>query len=268
MTLSQKTPMVYRLVLPLRYLILIIVSASAVAIIYGKSNYPPANPRQGRAFMDSTMLAINIIMAVVYSISIFSKRECNSFLRAIFAWIFLVSGYISSSTHLRYVNSNDGGCRNIAFAGPNLARCWINYSVAIAGFVWSGLILVEGVLTYKRDTDHRYQDEMSRQRAHRQQQSAVLYQPDLSLNENGESPISVPPAAVINSSGRPDGGEEPLPQYSYRTPTSDRMVIDMTNLPDQQRPTSDDESTMTGTTSGTSSGVTQPATPEPPSYSP
>ncbi|KAG0343198.1 hypothetical protein BG000_006314 [Podila horticola] len=270
--------MIYHLVVPLRILILLTALASAVAIIYGKNNYSAVNFTQSFGFGDSGLLAINFFLAFGLLISIFGKYEYNSIFRATIAWIFIVNGIITSNNLFRRINDG-GGCHNPDFAaGGNVARCWIDYIVAIAGFASAGLLLIEAILTYKRDTDSRYHGEVSQwkvARAHVQLERSLRYQPDLSLHGAGESPIATPERAA----GAPvDPAEEELPRYSYRKPTNEFNLVDMTHPPAHLRPAIADELAYSHEAEGSSSSqpsthnssviVAMPGQAEPPSYKP
>ncbi|KAG0040769.1 hypothetical protein BGZ82_009751 [Podila clonocystis] len=270
--------MIYRLVVPLRVLILLTALASAVAIIYGKNKYSPTNYTQSFSFGDSGLLVMNIFLAFGLLISLFGKNEYNSIFRATLAWIFIVNGVITSNNLFRRINDY-GGCHNPDFAtGGNVTRCWIDYSVAIAGFASAGLLLIEAILSYKRDTDSQYQGEVSQwkvARAHIQLQRSLRYQPDLSLHSAGESPIATPERAA----GAPvDPAEEELPKYSYRKPTNEFNLVDMTHPLAHLRPAIAGELVYSHNAEGSSSSqtsthnpsviVAMPGETEPPSYKP
>lgn len=266
--------MIYRLVVPLRVLILLTALASVVAIIYGKINYPSVNFTQSYTFGDTGLLVINIFLAFGLFQSLLGKYEYNTIFRATLAWIFVVNGVITSNNLFRRINDY-GGCHTADFAtGGNVARCWIDYSVCIAGFAAAGLLMVEAVLTYKRDTDSQYQGEISQWKvanAHIQLERSLRYQPNLSLN-GGESPIASPERAA----GAPvDPAEEELPRYSYRKPTNEFNLVDMTHPPEHLRPAIAEEVAYSHSAGSSSSQpnnpsviVAVPGEAEPPSYKP
>ncbi|KAF9382567.1 hypothetical protein CPC16_009289 [Podila verticillata] len=260
--------MIYRLVVPLRALILLTVLASAIAIIYGKINYPSVNSTQSYSFGDSGLLAVYIFLAFGLFLSIFGKYEYNTIFRATLAWIFVVNCVITSNNLFRRINDM-GGCHNTEFAvGGNVPRCWIDYSVCIAGFAAAGLLLVEAILTYKRDTDSQYQDSISQWKiasAHIQPERSLQYQPDLSLH-GGESPIATPERAA----GAPVDPEEELPKYSYRKPTNEFHLVDMTHQPEHLRPVIAEEHSAGSSSSQPNPSVivAVPGEAEPPSYKP
>ncbi|KAF9307432.1 hypothetical protein BGZ74_003907, partial [Mortierella antarctica] len=265
---------IYLLVVPLRVLILLTALASAVAIIYGKNNYSSVNRTQTYGFSDTGLLILNIFLAFGLSLSIFGKFEYNSILRATIAWIFIVNGVITSNNLFRRIGAS--GCHNPDYAaGGNVTRCWISYSVSIAGFVSAGLLLIEAILSYKRDTDSEYEVSRKVARAHVQLQRSLRYQPDLSLHGAGESPIATPERAA----GAPvDPAEEELPRYSYRKPTNEFNLVDMTHPPAHLRPAIADELAYSHSAAGSSSSqpsthnpsvtVAMPGEAEPPSYKP
>ncbi|KAG0056480.1 hypothetical protein BGZ83_004738 [Gryganskiella cystojenkinii] len=187
------------------------------------------------SFMDFQQLVINgaIFLACLYSF--FGRGQYIASYRATMIWIVAVlSTMYAISLLVRIQNQGGCGSSNMTFVKT---RCQMQYAISGVELLWSVLLITEGTLNYKQSRDVDWQNKQRVLEEQRMQESAVQYQPDLSLygsnnNQGGSGGPTTPAGTGTGNDLLLTSVEmEPLPVYMPRPDKDQPMIIDMTNRP-------------------------------------
>ncbi|KAF9922806.1 hypothetical protein FBU30_007088 [Linnemannia zychae] len=222
----------------------------------------PKQPRD--PFYILQQLGLNICICFAYGYSLYSNNSPNHKpIYPIYRMSLICTAFVLSWVYgmgpLVKIFGSSGTCRAEQFSDAP-GRCWMQVGVSMAEVLWTILMFCEGLITDKRNRDKAYRQEMgweieeedavlaSRARAQVAEAEAaarygvVQYQPDLSLDGNGGSAgtrTGRRRVVGVNDDHEDDGADqdlemEPLPPYMPKARRDQAVIIDMTNLPQQQ----------------------------------
>ncbi|KAF9546751.1 hypothetical protein BGW38_009651, partial [Lunasporangiospora selenospora] len=180
-------------------------------------------------YMGSQQLGVNAILFIASIYSFFGRREWSPVNRIALAWILTMINLIYAVSLLFRIRQL-GGCSGPVY-GQSFERCNLQVGICSTEIAWALLLIMESVITFRRSRDPEYLTKLRVQEEERIAESAIRYQPDLSLYGNSNAN-----ASNNRLNGGPESGPsavemEPLPAYMPHRPKDQPYIIDMADRP-------------------------------------
>ncbi|GJJ78579.1 hypothetical protein EMPS_10938 [Entomortierella parvispora] len=254
---------------PLRIIIGLLAFANFVTLTVSLHVYQDDDELAPLSFMDFQQLLVNGIVFLACVYSFYGRGQYVPSYRATMIWIICTFAAIYSISLLVRIQSV-GGCDSPPMTFVK-TRCKMQYGISAVGLLWAVLLVTEGTLTFKQSRDLDWLNKERILEEQRQEETAVRYQPDLSLYGGQSSPQDGAPG----STGPMAGGElrsmavemEPLPVYMPRPDKNQPMIMDMANRPAPTYYVPPSQSGGENADAGSSSSMANPDTAGLPSYS-
>ena len=185
------------------------------------------------SFMDFQQLLVNGIVFLACVYSFYGRAQYVPSYRATMIWIICTFACIYSISLLVRIQ-NVGGCDSAAMSFVT-TRCKMQYGISAMGLLWAVVLVTEGMLTYKQSRDVDWLNKQRVLEEQQQEETAVRYQPDLSLyggqQQSPQGPAGSTAPGTTGELYSTSVEMEPLPVYMPRSDKDQPMILDMANRP-------------------------------------